>query len=146
MAGTARGLRLPEDLEEDIERERRLRGGLSFSEVATQLLREAVRMRRAPGICFVDGLEGRRAAVSGSGLEVWEIVATYKESGEDREELKESYPWLGERQLDAALSYYELYPEEVDVRISLEEKWSPQRAWGEFPFTRPRHPGPDAGA
>lgn len=137
---------MPEDLEEEIERERKLRGGLSFSEVATQLLREAVRMRRAPGIYFVDGLEGRRAAVAGSGLEVWEVVATYKSVGEDYGELRESYPWLDERQISAALAYHELYPEEIDARISLEEYWTPERARSEFPFTRPRVPESDDGS
>ncbi|MBA2441336.1 MAG: hypothetical protein H0V53_02870 [Rubrobacter sp.] len=65
----SRGLRLPEDLEKDIERESDLRGGASFSELAISLLREAVRMRRVPGIYFVDGLDSREAAVTGTGIE-----------------------------------------------------------------------------
>ncbi len=93
----ARGLRLPEELEEEIGREMRLRGA-TFSEVATQLLREAVRMRRVPGIYFLDGLDSRRAAITGTGLEVWEVVATYKSLGADREALRESYPWLDDKQ------------------------------------------------
>ena len=35
-------------------------------------------MRRAPGIVFADGPAGRRAAVGGTGLDVWEIVATWR--------------------------------------------------------------------
>jgi uncharacterized protein (DUF433 family) len=136
MATRTRGLRLPEELDLGIESERRLRG-TSFSEEAIGLLREALRMRRAPGIYFVDGLDARRAAVAGTGIEVWEVVATYKSVGEDHEELRKSYPQLSETQLKAALSYYELYPEEVDARIEREGYWTPERVWGEFPFTRP---------
>lgn len=74
MAGKPRGLRLPEDLEREIERERERRG-TSFSAAVVELLRESVRMRRVPGIVFADGPSGRRAVVAGTGLDVWEIVA-----------------------------------------------------------------------
>lgn len=137
MASRAKGLRLPEDLERDIEREGRLRGGASFSELAVSLLREAVRMRRVPGVYFVDGLDGRRAAVWGTGLEVWEVVRNYKEAGEDYERLKAGYPWLSESQLGAALGYYDLYPEEIDARMERDERWGPDNVYREFPFLRP---------
>ena len=136
MAAKARGLRLPRELEEEIEREMKLRGA-TFSEVATGLLREAVRMRRAPGIVFMDGPTGRRAVIAGTGLEVWEIVAQFREVGEDFGELEECYPWLGRVQLSSALAYYELYPEEIEARIEREDYWTPERVWSEHPFTRP---------
>jgi uncharacterized protein (DUF433 family) len=135
MSARARGLRLPEELEEEIEREIKLRG-TTFSEVATSLLREAVRMRRVPGIIFMDGPAGRRATIAGTGLDVWEVVATYKSLEEDYERLKASYEWLSDRQLSAALGYYELYPEEIDARIELEERLTPERVRQEFPFVR----------
>ncbi len=135
MAARARGLRLPQELEEEIEREMKLRGA-TFSEVATSLLREAVRMRRVPGIVFIDGPAGRRAAIAGTGLDVWEVVATYKSLEEDYERLKASYEWLSDRQLSAALGYYELYPDEIDARIELEERLTPERVRQEFPVLR----------
>lgn len=135
MSARARGLRLPEELEEEIEREMKLRGA-TFSEVATSLLREAVRMRRVPGIIFMDGPAGRRAAIAGSGLDVWEVVATYKSVDEDYERLRGCYEWLSDRQLSAALGYYELYPEEIDARIELEERLTPERVRQEFPLLR----------
>lgn len=141
MATRTRGLRLPEEVDRGIESERRLRG-TSFSEETIRLLKEALRMRRVPGIYFVDGLDSRRAAVAGTGIEVWEIAATYKSTGEDHEELRSSYPHLSETQLKAALSYYEIYPEEIDARVEREDYWTPERAWSEFPFTRP---GPSNG-
>jgi len=138
MATRARGLRLPEELEREIERERKLRGAGSFSEVVIGLIREAVRMRRVPGIVFMDGTGGRRRAVlAGTGLEVWEIVATHKSLDEDYERLKASYEWLSEPQLRAALVYYELYPDEIDARLEEEVYWTPERLYEEYPFTRP---------
>ncbi len=59
MAAKARGLRLPDEIEEEIGREMRLRGA-TFSGVATSLLREAVRMRRALGIVFMEAAGARR--------------------------------------------------------------------------------------
>jgi uncharacterized protein (DUF433 family) len=137
MPTRARGLRLPEELQEEIEREMRLRE-VTFSEVATSLLREAVRMRRVPGIVFMDGPVGRRASIAGTGLDVWEVIATFKSVGEDRERLEASYGWLSDRQLCAALAYYGLYPEEIDARIEEEESWTPERVYTEFPYLRPR--------
>ena len=96
-------------------------------------------MRRVPGIHFVEGVGGtRRAAVAGTGLEVWEVVRTYKEVVEDYGELTKSYPWLSEPQLRAALSYYELYPDEIEARLKLEESWTPERVRRELPFAVPR--------
>jgi uncharacterized protein (DUF433 family) len=132
------GLRLPEDVRSEIEREQKMRG-TTFSAAAISLLREAIRMRRVPGIHFVEGVGGaRRAAVVGTGLEVWEIVRTYKEVGEDYGELRNSYPWLSEPQLRAALSYYELYPGEIEARLELEESWTQERVRREMPFAVPR--------
>jgi uncharacterized protein (DUF433 family) len=132
------GLRLPEDVRSEIEREQKMRG-TTFSAAAISLLREAIRMRRVPGIHFVEGVAGsRRAAVVGTGLEVWEIVRTYKEVGEDYSELRNSYPWLSEPQLRAALSYYELYLDEIEARLELEESWTPERVRREMPFAVPR--------
>jgi uncharacterized protein (DUF433 family) len=127
---------LPEELEKEIEREQRL-SGASFSEVATSLLREAIRMRRVPGIVFIDGPAGRRASIAGTGLDVWEVIATYRSVGEDYERLKSCYEWLSDRQLSAAVAYYEFYPEEIDARIEREEWWTPERVRREFPFARP---------
>jgi uncharacterized protein (DUF433 family) len=139
MAAKARGLRLPEELEEEIERERKLREE-TFTGIVISLLREAVRMRRVPGIVFMDGPSGRRATIAGTGLEVWEVIAQFREVGWDYERLKRCYEWLSELQLRAALSYYELYRDEIDARIEEDEQWTPEKLYYEFPFTRPGGP------
>jgi len=136
MTTRARGLRLPEELQEEIEREMALRGA-TFSEVASSLLREAVRMRRVPGIVFMDGPAGRRASIAGTGLDVWEVISTFKSVDGDRGRLKASYEWLSDRQLSAAFAYYDLYQREIDARIEEEGRWTPENLYEEFPFVRP---------
>lgn len=134
---SARGIRLPEALEREIEREAELRGQ-SFSAVAAEMLGEASRMRRVPGIMFADGPTGRRAVIAGTGLDVWEVIATWKAAGESPESLQESYDWLSELQIRAALGYYRLYPDEIDARIARDERWTPERIREEYPFLTPR--------
>lgn len=137
MSGRARGIRVPRELEQEIGRLGRERGQ-SWSASAAELLSEAVRMRRAPGVVFADGPTGRRPMVVGTGLDVWEVIATWKATGESFETLKESYSWLSVPQLRAALGYYELYPDEIDERLEREAHWSPERVRREMPFAAPR--------
>jgi uncharacterized protein (DUF433 family) len=73
-------------------------------------------MRRVPGIVMVDGPTGRRAVVAGSGLDVWELIATWQACGKDERQLVQNYPWLTQPQLRAALAYYALYPDEIEAR------------------------------
>jgi uncharacterized protein (DUF433 family) len=134
----ARGIRLPEMLQAEIEREMERRGVKEWSTLVVELLEEAVRARRAPGIVFVDGATGRRPVVAGSGLEVWEVVGTWEEVGRNYDRLRASYDWLTEPQLRAALSYYELYPEEVKARLGRESMLTPEGVAADLPFTRPR--------
>ena len=96
-------------------------------------------MRRAPGIGFVDGPAGRRAVVAGTGLDIWEIIATWKDVGEGQEALRRNYPWLTEAQLRAALAYYETYPFEINARLEREAQWTPEQVRREPPFSRPRN-------
>jgi uncharacterized protein (DUF433 family) len=65
-----------------------------LSAVVRDLLEEALRMRRCPGIVFVDGPTGRRPVLAGTGLEVWEVVKAYRDCGEDFKKLKETLDWL----------------------------------------------------
>src|SRR6266566_8016901 len=96
----------------------------TFSATANQLLEEAVRMRRCPGIVFTHGPSGRRATVAGTGLDVWEIVATYHGLGRSERRLRMAYDGLTEPQLRAALAYYAQYPAEVDARLRREASLS----------------------
>lgn len=138
MATRVRDLSLPDELDREICRESADRA-TTWSGVATELLDEALRMRRAPGVIFVDGPAGRRAAVAGTALDVWEIVATWRAAAEDFGELRQSYAWLTEPQLRAALAYYEHYPQEIDARLQREAEWTPERVASDLPYARPRN-------
>lgn len=105
-----------------------------------ELLEEAIRMRRAPGVAFVDGATGRRAVVAGTALDIWELVATWRDGGCDMDRLARSYPWLSEMQLRAALGYYRLYPDEIDERIEREDAWTPERIRQDLPYATPADP------
>src|SRR3989442_3778167 len=94
--------------------------GRDFSATANQLLEEAVRMRRCPGIVFTHGPSGRRATVAGTGLDGWEIVATYHGLGRSERRLRRADDSLTEPQLRAALADYAQYPAAVDSRRSRE--------------------------
>ena len=137
MTGVPRGLRIPETLEREIAREAEQRGK-TWSAAATEILEEGVRMRRVPGIVFTDGAVGRRATVAGSGIDVWELIGTWRSVDHDYARLSQAYDWLSRHQLEAALSYYELYPEEIDERLESEESWTQERIHAELPFTHPR--------
>lgn len=137
MTTKAKGIRISEALDREIERESEVRGK-SWSSTTAELLEEAIRMRRAPGIVFADGPAGRRAVMAGTGLDVWEIVATWREGNEDDGELRKNYPWMTEPQIRSALGYYRLYPQEIDSRLEREAHWTPERIEAELPFAHSR--------
>ena len=138
MAPRVKGIRITDELDHEIAQESTERAR-TWSALAAELLQEAIRMRRAPGILFVDGPVGRRAVVAGTGLDVWEVVTTWRACGGDFAKLRKNYPWLTVTQLRAPLAYYELYPAEIDARLEREARWTPERVAQELPFARPRN-------
>lgn len=108
--------------------------GKEFSVVANELLDEAVKMQRCPGIVFTEGTTGRRARISGTGIEVWEVIATYKGVDEDVNRLKKAYHWLSEQQLRSAIVYYKTYPEEIDLLIKQNEGLTEEHVHKKHPF------------
>jgi uncharacterized protein (DUF433 family) len=133
MSSIQKSLRLPEETVKEVE-SLASSTGKDFSGLARDLLEEAVKLRRCPGITFADGPTGRRARIAGTGIEVWELVATFKGLEEDYEKLKEAYHWLGEQQIRAALSFYALYPKEIDTRIASNEEMTEDKVRKRFPF------------
>ncbi len=136
MATVQKSLRIPGEVVKAIEQLAEA-SRQDFSATAVELLAEAVKMRRCPGIMFADSPSGRHARVAGTGLDVWEIIAMYNSLERDPARLREAYHWLSDAQLRAALGYYAAYPEEVDRRIALDERWTKERLWAEYPFTAP---------
>lgn len=133
MAGVQKSLRIPKEILKEIEQiaeENRK----DFSSVANELLEEAVKTHRCPGIIFTEGVKGRRARVAGTGIEVWEVIATYKSVGESLKRLRQAYHWLAEQQIQSALGYYKSYSEEIEHLISVNESWTPERLQKKYPF------------
>ena len=135
MPGIQKSLRLPPETMNEIERMAK-ETGQDFSNVTKDLLDEAIKMRRCPGILFAEGTSGRRARVAGTGIEVWEIIATCKSLNQDLKRLHRAYHWLSNEQIKAALGYYAAYPGEIDQLIQQNEGWNEEKVKDRYPFMR----------
>lgn len=111
-----------------------MESGKEFSAVANELLDKAVKMQKCPGIIFTEGTTGRRARIAGTGIEVWEVIATYKGVSEDFNRLRKTYHWLTEQQLMSAIGYCRAYPEEIDTLIRQNEKLTGEYLHKKYPF------------
>ena len=135
MASIQKSLRLPPETMKEIEQMAK-ETRQDFSNVTKDLLQEAIKMRRCPGILIAEGTGGRRARVAGTGIEVWEVIATYKSVKEDFKRLQKAYHWLSGEQLKAALGYYMTYPEEIERLLEQNEQWNDKKVRDRYPFTR----------
>jgi uncharacterized protein (DUF433 family) len=108
-------MRLSKRMETLIDREAK-RTGRSKGAIVEALADEALRMRLFPGIGFIGRDWDRRAWVMGTGLDVWQVVDIYKDVG-SVERIVESWS-IDERQIQLALDYYKMFPEEIDAIIA----------------------------
>ena len=138
MSSRAKGIRVPLEIDRAVREEMKRLGVTEWSTLVVELIDEGLRMRRAPGVVFVDGPVGRRPVIAGTGLDVWEVIAAWQELGRDYRRLRTAYDWLTEPQLRAALSYYEAFPAEIDERLARERALEPDPAQETFPFIRAR--------
>ena len=134
-----RGVRLPDDLVDAVQRVADERG-TTWSSASSELLREAVRIREVPGVTFVDGPTGRRAVVGGTGIDVWQVIDAWNSVDRDEAATQASFPSLTPMQIRSALAYYGRFPEEIDDRIAREESWTPERIRAEKPYLTPKPP------
>ena len=133
MSTVQKSLRIPEKTIKEIEELARA-SRKDFTTAANELLDEAIKAHRCPGIVFTEGVSGKRARVAGTGIEVWEVIAAYKAVGEKFTRLGKAYHWLTELQLRAALGYYSLYAEEIDALIAENEGWTAEKLRKSHPF------------
>ena len=136
MRTVQKSLRVPVEVAQAVQ-ETAEATGRDFSTMANELLTEAVKMRRCPGILFAEGPSGRRARIAGTGIEVWEVIATYRSVKRSPRRLQRAYAWLAEPQLRAALGYYEAYPEEIAQQIARNEAWTKERLARQHPSLLP---------
>ena len=81
--------------------------------LAERYVEEGLRMDEHPGIGFVDGPVGRRAVVLGTGLDVWEIVATIRQN-RGSPEAAAGYLELPTGPIRTATRYYAAFAHEID--------------------------------
>jgi uncharacterized protein (DUF433 family) len=98
-------------------RERARLLGEKHTTLAERYLQEGVIMDEHPNIHFVDGALGRRPAVFGTGLDVWEIVAVAKDNGGSVADTA-AYLGLDPRLVESALRYYGSERDEIEDWIA----------------------------
>jgi uncharacterized protein (DUF433 family) len=70
---------------------------------------------------FMDGPAGRRARLIGTGSDVWEVVAAVRDNDGDVGETAD-YLQMSLGLVQAAVTYYGAYPDEVDQWIERNER------------------------
>jgi uncharacterized protein (DUF433 family) len=86
----------------------------SQATLAERYLDEGLRRDEHPAIVFVDGPAGRRPRVVGTGLDVWEVVETFKVGGGSIEDAA-AYLTMPPRLVREALRYYADFGAEIDA-------------------------------
>jgi uncharacterized protein (DUF433 family) len=87
---------------------------------AQRYVEEGLRADEHPLVRFSDGPAGRRARVVGSG-DVWEIVATVRDNAGDAG-VAADYLKVPLGLIQAAITYYGAYPDEIDQWIERNER------------------------
>jgi len=115
LKGPPFSIRLSKPTETYVEAEAR-RTRRSKSAVVEDLTEEAARMRRYPGIEFIQAGDGtRRARLRGTGMYVWLTLQLLEDLyGNSIDDMVADYDLLTKQHLQLALAYYSEYPDEID--------------------------------
>jgi uncharacterized protein (DUF433 family) len=89
--------------------------------LAQRYVEEGLRMDEHPLIRFAEGPAGRRARLTGTGKDVWEVIATVRDNGGDAAEAAR-YLEIPLGLIQAAVSYYGAYRDEIDGWIDSNEQ------------------------
>ena len=89
--------------------------------LAQRYVEEGLRMDEHPLVRFVDGPAGRRARLVGSGLDVWETIATVRDNDGDLAAAA-AYLEIAVGLVQAAVGYYGAYQTEIDDWIEFNEQ------------------------
>lgn len=101
---------------ERLRRRARL-SGEARTTLAERYLAEGLVMDEVPGVHFLDGPAGRRPALMGSGLDVWEVVKVVKDNDGSAAEAA-AYLEVEPRLVETAIRYYGSNREEIDDWIA----------------------------
>ena len=114
-----RSFRLPTPLLETLRRYSR-ESGISVNELAHRYLDEGLRRSAHPLITFRDAAGGRRPVLSGTRLDVAQVIETVRNArARGRAAAREAAEYLGitEAQVRECIRYYGGYRDEVDAWI-----------------------------
>lgn len=108
---------------ETIERlgSRARRVQLPVRTLAQRYVEEGLRMDEHPQVRFLDGPAGRRAALIGTGLDVWEVIAVVRDNDGDLSAAAD-YLELPVGLVQAAVAYYGANCPEIDEWIAANEQ------------------------
>jgi uncharacterized protein (DUF433 family) len=112
-------LRVPTGTTTRLKR-RAARTGAAPRTLAQRYVEEGLRHDEHPLVHFLDGPSGRRAALVGTGLDVWEVIATVRDNDNDIEETA-AYLHVALGLVQAAVAYYGDFQDEIDEQIALNE-------------------------
>jgi uncharacterized protein (DUF433 family) len=96
---------------------RAARSGTQPSTLAQRYVDEGLRHDDHPLVHFLAGAEGRRSVLVGTGLDVWEVIATVRDNGNDLAAAA-SYLEIPRGLVEAAVNYYGEYREEIDRQVA----------------------------
>lgn len=96
------------------------RAGLAPRTLAQRYVDESLRREDHPLIRFADGPSGRRAALVGRGLDVWEVVDVVRDNDNDPEAAA-AYLEVPVGLVQASIVYYGEYRDEIDAEIALNQ-------------------------
>jgi uncharacterized protein (DUF433 family) len=89
--------------------------------LAQRYVEEGLRMDEHPLVRFADGPAGRRARLTGTGKDVWEVIAVVRDHGGDAAE-SARYLEIPLGLVQAAITYYGGYVAEIDQQIEANEQ------------------------
>lgn len=117
-----RSFRLPQGTLEELGARARERGE-SANSLARRLIEEGLRTDRHPLIYFREGAAGRRPAVRGTRLDVWQVVDYLRANDSDNAEVAELLS-IPEHWVQACADYYAEFKDEVDEWADTQREFS----------------------
>jgi hypothetical protein len=89
--------------------------------LAQRYVEEGLRMDEHPLVRFADGPAGRRARLTGTGSDIWEVIAAVRDNDSDIPKTA-AFLELPLGLVQAAVAYYGAYREEIDGWIQRNER------------------------
>lgn len=122
-------LRVDRSLLDELDRLAR-QTGQTRTAVAERVLDEGVRMQKHPLIWFREGAAGRRPAIVGTRLDVWQVIETIRQNDNSVAAAAE-YHEIPRSHVDACVAYYADYQAEVDEWTAQEHEFADraEAAW-----------------